>query len=302
MGIFSTIGGFIGGPFGTAIGNIGDAIFAGSEERKQVKRQNAFEMQKYANLRKAAELGGFHPLAVLNAGGGFNMQAAPRLLTALSASNAFDALEDEISGKAAKDRERQDVRDEIERLERDRLKYEIAASTRTRPTIGTYGKRNVPTDQGPKAMSEIAAPTPINEWGDIDVNVNDGGTGATLRPQEDIVTSTGETISTTVGSDLDEMLTGAAFNVASQLRSGGPIGPIRANAPRIQAVTDFIRGGEDEKMNRISYDYYTRDINEKPPIQWDDRFGPAWRKPKPWDQWDNEQKMRWIYSYNRSKK
>lgn len=140
MGIFSTIGGLFG-PMGAAIGGIGDGILGASAKRKQAKRQNAMEMNKYANLRKAAEAGGFHPLAVLQAGGSVNMQAAPRLLTSLSASNAFDALEDEISGEGAKARERQDVRDEIERLEAQRLKYEVAASTRTRPTIG-------PMDEG----------------------------------------------------------------------------------------------------------------------------------------------------------
>lgn len=106
-------------------------------QRSQAKAQNRMEMMKYANLRKAAELGGFHPLAVLQSGGSVNMQAAPRLLTSLSQANAFDALEDEITGEGAKKRERQSVRDEIERLERDRLKHEVAAATRTRPSIGT---------------------------------------------------------------------------------------------------------------------------------------------------------------------
>lgn len=139
MGIFSAIGGFLGGPFGAAIGGIGDGIFGASQQRKQVNAQNAMEMNKYVNLRKAAEKGGFHPLAVLNAGGGVNMQAAPRLLTSLSQANAFDALENEISGEGAKARDRQSVRDEIERLERERLKYDVAAATRTRPTIGNFG-------------------------------------------------------------------------------------------------------------------------------------------------------------------
>lgn len=109
-------------------------------QRSQAKRQNRLEMSKYVNLRKAAEAGGFHPLAVLQAGGSVNMQAGPRLFTSLSQANAFDALEEEISGEGAKNRERQSVRDEIERLERDRLKYEVAAATRTRPSIGNFGK------------------------------------------------------------------------------------------------------------------------------------------------------------------
>lgn len=142
MGIFSAIGGLIGGPFGSAIGGIGDAVVGAAGERKRVKRQNAMEMNKYANLRTAAERGGFHPLAVLQAGGSVNQTAAPRLLTSLSQANAFDALENEISGEAAKARERQNVRDEIERLERERLRHEVAAATRTRPTIGEYGTIN----------------------------------------------------------------------------------------------------------------------------------------------------------------
>lgn len=105
-------------------------------KRSQAKRQNALEMQKYANLRKAAEAGGFHPLAVLQSGGSVNMQAGPRLLTSLSQSNAFDALEAEYTGEAAKARDRQNVRDEIERLEMERLKHDVAQQHMTRPTIG----------------------------------------------------------------------------------------------------------------------------------------------------------------------
>lgn len=108
-------------------------------KRSEAKAQNRLEMAKYKNLRKAAEAGGFHPLAVLQAGGSVNMQAGPRLLTSLSASNAFDALEDEYTGEAEKQRKRVQVEDEIRELERERLKYEVASSMRTRPTIGTIG-------------------------------------------------------------------------------------------------------------------------------------------------------------------
>lgn len=179
MGIFSTIGGLLGGPFGVAIGGLGDAVVGASEQKKQVKRQNALEMQKYANLRTAAEAGGFHPLAVLQSGGSVNMQAAPRLLTSLSATNAFDALENEITGEGAKARERQNVRDEIERLERERLKHEVAAATRTRPTIGEYGTLNsgnggdndeyTQIKENPEGAAKTEHGAPVTTWEGADI-------------------------------------------------------------------------------------------------------------------------------------
>lgn len=137
MGIFSTIGSVIPGlgPWGTAIGAAVDGVVAASGQRAQVREQNKLEATKFERLRKAAEKGGFHPLEVLRAGGSVNTQAQPRLLTSLSATNAFDALEDEYTGEAAKERHRQGVRDEI--LERElEIQRAVAQTYRTRPTIG----------------------------------------------------------------------------------------------------------------------------------------------------------------------
>jgi hypothetical protein len=135
MGIFSVLGSFLG-PVGGAVGALADGVVGHNQKKKQVGAQNALEMDKYVRLRDAAERGGFHPLEVLRSGGEVATQASPRLLTSLSSANAFDALEGEFSGKAAAERNRQNVRDELERLEAERLKYDVVQRVFTRPTIG----------------------------------------------------------------------------------------------------------------------------------------------------------------------
>ena len=141
MGIFSTIGSLFG-PAGTAIGGVADGVAAHSSQKKAIEKANALEMQKFVRLRKAADLGGFHPLEALRSGQSVNAQAAPSLLSTLSASNSFDALENEITGEGAKARRRQEVDDEIQERELERL--EIANGILGQTTIRTNRPARLP--------------------------------------------------------------------------------------------------------------------------------------------------------------
>lgn len=296
MGLFSVLGGLIGGPFGGAIGGIVDGAASHNSKKKEIGAQNAAEMDKYVRLREAADRGGIHVLEALRAGGEVRQQTAPRLLTTLSANNSFDALEREISGEAAADRKRQRVADEIAERELENMRIATARSVFASPTL--HSNMPVRTDQGPTVMSEIADPTPIDARGDIDVSIDDGGTGTQIKPRDRVVTSSGGTMDVTVGPDIDEMITGGLAEAMDSFRADGPSGPFRRYAPRLQSIRDFAMGGENEKLNQIAFDYYTRDIEQKPAIQWDGRFGYA--KPDGWDQWTNKRKMAWIYHNNRS--
>lgn len=135
MGIFSAIGGILGGPLGGAIGGIGDGILGHASERSDARRYNRAEMDKFLRLREAAERGGFHPLEALRAGYSVDTQHAPRLLSSLARSNSFDALENELTGQAAKDRRRQQVRDEILERELEIMKTEVARRQINNPTV-----------------------------------------------------------------------------------------------------------------------------------------------------------------------
>lgn len=135
MGIFSTLGQLFAGPVGAGIGGVVDGVAGHVADKKRTKDQNRLEMDKFVRLRKAAERGGFHPLSVLQAGGTVDATAAPRLLTSLSSTNAFDALENEISGDAAKERERQRINDEIAARELENLKIGIARSYQNQSSI-----------------------------------------------------------------------------------------------------------------------------------------------------------------------
>lgn len=171
-GIFSVIGTALGGLFGGGSGKIistalGGALGQRSDDRRAAGKQNALDMQKFVRLRKAAEMGGFHPLEALRSGQSIPASTGGRLQSSLSNSNAFDALEDELTGEGARQRKRESVEDEIRERELDKQRYDVAQQqtnqssiTRTRPLLG--GGSRV-ADQAPDAMTaspELAdAPT-----------------------------------------------------------------------------------------------------------------------------------------------
>jgi hypothetical protein len=240
-------------------------------------------MNKYVRLREASERVGFHPLETLRAGGSVDARAAPRLLTSLSAYNAFDLLEDEISGEGAKERRRMEVEDEIRERELERLKQSVVAGVRTTPTLATNRPpRIISTDQGPVPLSDITRPTPETKDGRIDTAIDDGGTGTTIRPRDRVVLEDGSTIDITVGPDVDEALTGAALEsigtgrqIFNRMRYGNP--DRKAMESRLQMSVDPDK-----------------------PIAWDQRFGG--RQPDGWSTWTNEQKIRYITQNARSRK
>lgn len=298
MGLFSAIGSLFG-PVGTALGTAADGIAGNRSEKKRVAAQNQLEMEKFVRLRDAAEAGGFHPLEALRSGAEVNATAAPRLMSSLAMSNAFDTLATEISGEGAAQRKRQAIEDEIRERELENLK--IANSMITQPTLNTNRPPKLAattrTDQGPRAMTDIANPTPVDAYGNIDPSIDDGGTGTTLKPQESVVGASGDKTRITAGPDLDEMVTGALINASQGVRRQGLPAYFKGLMPNPDNLPYVFNGGETGKMNDLTADYYTRNINDKPDIKWDPAFGS--RKPRQWRNWDNKQKMEWIYRNNR---
>lgn len=164
MGLFSalgTIGGLIfggstGAKFGNLIGGGLDGLAAGKEKRDAIKKANKSEMDKYVRLREAAERGGYHPLEVLRAGGSVGYTARPSLMSSLASTNAFDALEHEITGEGAKERKRQQVEDEIRERQLEQMKNETVAQL-TRSLQGNKSKTISPqvTPQDAPLQNEV---------------------------------------------------------------------------------------------------------------------------------------------------
>lgn len=127
-----TVAGFVTGvPYLRHIGAAFDAY-------QGAKSSNAAQMNQFVRLRQAAERAGFHPLEVLRAGGQVGWQS-PRLASSAAMTNAFDMIEDELTGEAAKRAKRQQVEDEIRQRELEILQQQTAAvnSVITRPSIAT---------------------------------------------------------------------------------------------------------------------------------------------------------------------
>lgn len=75
MGLLSSIGSFLGGPFGAIAGAVAPPLIQGLFGRKAQKDANKNKGVDYAKLRDDAIAGGFNPLTALLAGGGAGYQS-----------------------------------------------------------------------------------------------------------------------------------------------------------------------------------------------------------------------------------
>jgi hypothetical protein len=267
--------------------------------------------------RKYGEKFGFHPLELLRAGAGLGPGGggggSSGVATRAAITGTFDALSDIMTGRSAKQEQREEVEDDIRRIERDILKGELdrmtatgggAFSTSAAATSGKYTQK-FPTGQGPYVktqfgnivLGQLQWPTPLAPDGGIDVSISDGGTGVTMEGRKRIVTSSGESIDMTAGQDFGEMVSGAFANATTQIREKGVTGFFDENRPKFSSVVTALTGGERGRLNDMAFENYTKNINEKPPIKWDSRFG--YRKPDDWDRWDNKARMAFIYWRNK---
>lgn len=299
MSIFSTLGTALGTAFGGPLGGaIGGALGQSVDDKKDRKRQLASDANAYVRMAEAARRAGLNPLEVLRAG---NPNQVGRISVGTTAAmqNQFDQIDNILTGAEAREREREALETDLLRIQRDTALAQLSAFKRPGPVASPGLAGAVRTDQGPQVMSEIAAPTPVTETGDIDTTIDDGGTGVRVKPMDNVVTPNGS-VGVTVGPDLDEMITGAAVNAAAGVRRMGLPSFIASQAPKPDSLfRATIGGGEDGKMRDITFDYYTRNLDQKAPIRWDNRFGYA--KPDGWDGWSNKQKMAWI-AYNNRKR
>lgn len=256
----------------TLTGAAGELIGSNLDGKRARKEKKMY----YQRLRSAALAGGFHPLEALRAdGGGYSQagQIGPRLASPEAVQGLYDKFEDVLTGDDALRRERARLENELLRREVDKMSVLGGSGNVVERTARL--QRSVSTDQGPVPLAEIARPTPITGAGDIDTQVDDGGTGVTLKPVERIVTQDGSSVDVTVGPDIDEMMTGAIVELSSKIR----------------------RYGDDKKMSEINRRVRGQKMLDQlgdKPLQWDPRFGP--KKPKQWDTWNNKQKLNFVFA------
>lgn len=216
--ILGKLGGFIvGGPVGATIGG---ALGSRVDERRSERRQDKRDADYFKKLRAAALRGGFHPLEALSGGaaGGYAPMLPP-LASPEVLAGSFDQIDEILTGRQSELIKEQAVAKEIDNIDGQRQLAGGAGHVVKR----TMGKFNLPegvvmTTQGPKAQTEIAAPTPITEEGRVDVKIDDGGTGVSLKPRERVVLASGETVDVTVGPDIDELASGLALEAIPSLK------------------------------------------------------------------------------------
>jgi hypothetical protein len=272
----------------TSLIGLGSSLFKGSSPSPG---DRAVSLAKGA--MNAQRQTGINALELIRGGAGMSTwDNAPRIGSSAMFQNSFDQISDILTGRQAREDARDEVEDELRRIALDRAKaqqtadagdYARRASGYRPPRVG---ERLVQTDQGPRVMSEIADPTPITASGDIDTTIDDGGTGATLKPREHVVTSGGRTVNLTVGPDLDELVTGSAIEGYDQFREHGLLG-ISASSLRSPSL-EQVFWGRDGKPQRGD----PAAIDTQPPLQWFPEFGRS--KPDNWDQMTNREKLAFI--------
>lgn len=127
MGFFSALGSILGGPVGALAGAVLPSIIGGVSKKNSEKRQNEANVEntllQLPRLRQSAEDAGFNPLTALMATGGqgFNVQTqhAP-LASAEVIQNTVQDVGNVLSGEWSREKKRQEVVDDLNKINRDR--------------------------------------------------------------------------------------------------------------------------------------------------------------------------------------
>ena len=159
MGLLSSIGkiagGFFGGPIGGALGGALGGAIDDRNDRSAQRKMDAQEWERHRNrfayLQQDAAKGGFHPLEALRATGApGGPRSTPRVMTSLATQNAFDQLDEVLSGRQAAADKRQELEDEL-------LRTQIDSYSRTgklgRISEAAFPKKAAATTSGQKTTS-----------------------------------------------------------------------------------------------------------------------------------------------------
>lgn len=217
---------------------------------------------------------GINALELIRSGAGAGGGAgSPRVGSVAAMTQGFDQIANVLSGQEAQQREANKVQLELAKLELEQKRGQLSTTGKKIPRAVTPGlSHKIPTDQGATPIADISKPTPMLANGKINNAIDDGGTGATIKPRDRVVLSDGSTMDITVGPDIDEVLSGAVMEGAGMLRS-------HVETKKMNDITDNVYGSKIEK-----------------PIKWDDRFGS--KKPRGWGNMTNPEKLKFIRKRN----
>jgi hypothetical protein len=301
----------IAGPLIGAAGSLLGGLFGGGNPGYKYPGVGKFTHNQLRAYRKYGEKFGFHPLELLRSGagllgGGGGSGATSGVATQAAIAGTFDAIDDVLTGRSAKEQARQEVEDDLNRIRRDRAAAELDmlnrgnVNTFASPAISTgrvggpstgrasggpdVGGDVVLTDQGLKPKSELKWPTPIKPDGSLDVTLDDGGTNTTKKPRERIVASDGSTWDFTAGLEWDEF---AAGMIVESLAFGS------SELDRLHNKNNrYTRWNKARTGMTFSPWASGPQFDPAPPLAWSDNY--PGEKPPIWDNWDNETKWRYV--------
>lgn len=187
-------------------------------------------------------------------------------------SSIGGTLADALTSDPAKDLEKTALQQELQATKKaadEAIRAAQAPASAFRRRGGAMpSDGDVNTDMGIVPLEDVRIPTPITEQGTIDLSVNDGGTGATLSPRQDVVTSNGRTTQVTIGPDFDEWLSGQVIEFG-------------------QFMGDRFRSANAERVRQQNADRVMRDGD----VMWPYELG---NPPAGWDDWPYAKKVQHI--------
>jgi len=201
-GLGSAVAGPIGGVIGGSLGDsaqdwftengadlfsglgrsLGSDLATGYETRRALGKDRQWDAGRFQRLKRDAEAGDFNAYAALMATGNSNgEQSGNRISTMALRDNSFDQIDAILTGQAAEDRNRQKVRDELERIELDeRRRGQIQTNT------SSTGNKVGPVTNNFFGMSgeRLSGSETIDE-NDVSINPeHDGDARATISDPE----------------------------------------------------------------------------------------------------------------------
>lgn len=287
MALFEILGKVVGGlvsasnpVLGAALPLLGGAVDANKADRDAAAKPG----KDFDAMIEAGKRHGIHKLEMLRSGALSGFQSSvPRVVSNQALLGLSDNLVGEIDGSAERARERAKVSHDLFMLKAEQ-ELSGGAGVIVRNTLARRTPPPtpiIPTDQGDVPLPDLANPTPINPDGSIDTSIDDGGTANTLAPRQTHVSPSGMTLTYPEGPDPMELAVGGALDLTADLKSAF----------------------ERSKMNEIAADVYIQrgveNLGEKK-LEWDRRFGVA--PPLAWLWWSNEEKLRYLWRFNKGKK
>lgn len=160
------VGGAVGA--GVALGRAaGGLIGQGLLDRKNAKAQMAYDANAYVRMAEGARRAGLHPLEVLRAGDPGGASGSLKFGTSAAMQNQFDQIDAILTGEDAARRRREQLQDELLRVEIDQARAGSLRSAQRAGLVSPSLKAQAGIGAAPTMAEAESGETIVTNPGDI---------------------------------------------------------------------------------------------------------------------------------------